>query len=461
MLEPYITESVCPVCLRRISAQKVPVDSIVLMKKTCPEHGSFEVILWRGEPNMETWHRYKIPVHPDVCYTDIQEGCPFDCGICKAHEQLPCSALLEITDRCNLRCPVCFADSGKKSEDPDIEKIAFWYDQIMAAAGACSIQLSGGEPTMRDDLPAIISLGRKKGFYFIQLNTNGLRLASEKGYADNLKKAGLVSVFLQFDGVDDNTYLFIRGRPLLSEKLRAIDACGKAGLGVILVPTILPGINTHTIGAIIELALDLAPAVRGVHFQPITYCGRYPQSLSIPERVTLPEIMQAVEEQTGGMVKTSDFSPPGCEHSLCSFHGSFIRTSNGGLKSIASKTNDLCKPCCDFGGAGRTVSLVARQWSAPLLDKAVSCVPKESSYKHCGCAHDVRSDDSPIDIDIFLRDARELSFTISCMAFQDAWNLDLERLKGCCIFIVAPDGRLVPFCAYNLTGIKGKRLYRD
>jgi uncharacterized radical SAM superfamily Fe-S cluster-containing enzyme len=452
------TESVCPVCLKRVSAEKVIHAGVVTMEKTCPDHGPFETILWRGEPAMETWLRAKEPVHPQVCYTDTDRGCPFDCGLCEAHEQLPCSVLLEVTERCNLQCPVCFADSDTKGEDPDIEKISFWYRRVMAAAGTCSIQLSGGEPTMRDDLPAIIELGRKIGFSFIQLNTNGLRLASERGYAHSLKKSGLTSVFLQFDGVDDDVYRSLRGRPLMREKLRAIEICGEAALGVVLVPTLLPGVNTHSIGGVVKLALNLAPVVRGVHFQPISYFGRYPKGPCGFERITLPEVMRALEEQTEGMVHVNDFSPPGCEHALCSFHGSFIRMPDGRLNPIAGKADSSCCASVSPGGVGRTIALVSRQWSAPVSEKTTPliCLDKELE---CGCACDIPPD-GPIDLDTFLRDARSMSFTISCMAFQDAENLDLERLKGCCISIVAQDGRLVPFCAYNLTGATGQRLYR-
>ena len=190
------TESICPVCLQRIPAKREVRGQEVAMVKECPVHGVFEDILWRGDPSMENWQRPKTAVHPPVSYAGVREGCPFDCGLCPDHEQIPCSVLLEVTHRCNLRCPVCFADAGSQcGEDPDLDRISFWYRQVMPVAGACSIQLSGGEPTMRDDLPVIIELGRKNGFSFIQVNTNGLRLAEDRAYVQTLKDAGLASVF--------------------------------------------------------------------------------------------------------------------------------------------------------------------------------------------------------------------------------------------------------------------------
>jgi uncharacterized radical SAM superfamily Fe-S cluster-containing enzyme len=353
---------------------------------------------------------------------------------------------------------VCFADSGSENiADPNLETIAFWFSRVMEVAGACNIQLSGGEPTLRNDLPSIIEIGRKTGFSFIQLNTNGLDLSSRKDYARTLKDAGLVSVFLQFDGVDDDVYRSLRGRPLLSEKLQAIEHCSEAGLGVVLVPTLVPGVNTDAIGSLVKLALKLGPTVRGVHFQPMSYFGRYPEKPVHRSRITLPEVMQALEEQTEGMIKVDQFSPPGCEHSLCSFHGTFIRIADGGLKSITEKPDRSCCFQTTSAGARRTVAFVSQQWAAPAPHNYFPMAEKRS----CCTPRIEPSSAGPVDLDTFLEQVRSNSFTISCMAFQDVWTLDLERLRGCCIFVVARDGSLVPFCSYNLTSTIGQRLYRD
>ena len=275
---PNETESLCPVCLKRIKATRLLQGDEVFLVKECEDHGSFRTVIWRGEPSMAEWRRPKDPVHPDLCYGTVEKGCPFDCGLCEAHEQLPCSVLIEVTDRCNLHCAVCFADSGRgEAEDPSLEKISWLLERAMAAAGPCNLQLSGGEPTLRDDLPEIVEVARRIGYSFIQVNTNGLRLASDKAYVRRLQAAGLSSVFLQFDGVDDEIYRSLRGRALLDQKLRAVKNCGETGLGVVLVPTLVRGVNTDSIGAIVRQALQLAPTVRGIHFQPISYFGRFPE----------------------------------------------------------------------------------------------------------------------------------------------------------------------------------------
>lgn len=454
------TGSLCPVCLKRIEAKRVAEGNEVFLVKECGDHGSFKTIIWRGEPSMADWQRAKEPVHPEVCYGRVERGCPFDCGLCAAHEQLPCSVLMEVTDRCNLHCPVCFADSGgRQTEDPSLEEISRLLERAMAAAGPCNLQLSGGEPTLRDDLSRIVEAARRVGYSFIQVNTNGLRLASEREYAKRLRAAGLSSVFLQFDAADDEAHRTLRGRPLLDQKLQAVANSGEAGLGVVLVPTLVRGVNTASIGGIVRQALQLTPVVRGIHFQPISYFGRFAGPTDDGRRFTLPELMRCLEEQTEGLVRVADFSPPGCEHALCSFHATYVRSAGGSLRPIGRFQADDCCQASIGGGVKKTVETVSRRWTlpsaAPFLGREP---PKESTC--CEAGPEVTRVEGVLDLDLFLKEAASRSFTISAMAFQDAENLDLERLRGCCISVISPDGLLVPFCAYNLTARDGKNLYR-
>ena len=422
----------------------------VYLEKSCADHGSWQVPVWCGEPAYEQWQRPKEPSRPELCYAPVKDGCPFDCGLCAEHRQYPCSVLLEVTKRCSLGCPVCFAAVGEgvgAGSDPDLATIDGWYDRVMAAAGPCNIQLSGGEPTQRDDLPEIIALGRRKGFNFIQVNSNGLRLAEEAGYARTLAEGGLSTVFLQFDATNDMVYSKLRGRPLLRVKEKAVQSCGEAGLGVVLVPTLVPGVNTGEVGAIIRFALAHLQVVRGVHFQPISYFGRYSLDNQSFERFTLPEVMRAIEEQTDGLMRASDFAPPGGENARCSFHGSFFQMPDGRLRRTTSSTTSCCSKSDGHDGLLRTIGTVARQWSAP---------PASS-----GAKQPLTGDDGVLDLDAFLDRATNYSLSVSCMVFQDAWNLDLERLRDCCISVMSPEGQLVPFCAYNLTSENGETLYRN
>ena len=441
------TESICPECLARIAARRVSVGDQVVLKKECPEHGPFQTVIWRGEPDYGSWDRPKIPSRPQFSLTEMSRGCPWDCGLCPGHRQQTCCTLIEVTQRCDLTCNVCFADAGPGSgSDPSFNDIREMYESLLAAGGPFNVQLSGGEPTLRDDLPEIISLGLSMGFEFVQLNTNGLRLAREPLYVESLKRAGLSCVFLQFDGLEDEIYEKLRGRPLCKDKERAVKHCVENEIGVILVPTLVPGVNTHQIGAIIDFALHHVQGVRGVHFQPVSYFGRHPGPPQDKDRITIPEIIRGIEAQTQGRIKTEHFKPPGAENALCSFHGNFVLLASGELKPWTF--HDPAKSCCSQEPVGQAV-LKARQFQAQFW----SCCKEDPSVQRMG--------PSLGGWDVFLDRARTHSFCISAMAFQDAWNLDLERLKDCHLHVLHPDGRLVPFCAYNLTDTRGRSFYRN
>ncbi|QJB57422.1 radical SAM (seleno)protein TrsS [Pseudodesulfovibrio sp. zrk46] len=436
-----IPRSVCPVCLRPIPASHETVGDETFIVKACPDHGEFRTVVWRGSPDFSDWSRTKIPSLPRKPFTRAEKGCPMDCGLCDGHRQHTCTAVLEITQRCNLSCPVCFASSGKGTQaEPDVDKIDFLLDRVLESSGRCNLQLSGGEPTVRADLDRLIRLAKNKGFPFVQLNSNGLRFAHEDGFAEKMAQVGLDSVFLQFDGTENDIYQELRGQPLLDDKLRAISNLMNAGIGIVLVPTVVPGVNDSNLGAIIQLASKFSPGVRGVHFQPVSYFGRYPDSPQDNQRITLPEIMRLLECQTHGAMRASHFTPPGCEHSHCSFHANYVVSNNGKLTRLGTDGKCGCTPRPASEGADKAKAFVKRQWTAPMTEL--------SEFK----AQD--------DLDRFISRAASHTLAISAMAFQDCWTLDLERLKGCCIHEVAPDGRLIPFCAYNLTSMSGEALYR-
>jgi hypothetical protein len=469
------TESLCPQCLKRIPAERVAEGDSVYLEKNCPEHGPFRTIIWRGPPAYEAWAEpaaEKRPSPPSRHPTPVDLGCPFDCGLCAEHRQPSCCVVMEVTKRCDLRCSVCFAGGGAETADPDLGTIESWYQRLLASNGPCNIQLSGGEPTLRDDLPEIITLGRSLGFSYFQLNTNGLRLARDPGYLRRLKEAGVSCVFLQFDGTDDAVYQAIRGAALLELKTRAIAHCAAVHLGVVLVPTLIPGVNTGEIGPILDYALARVPAVRGVHFQPVSYFGRYPEPPRDADRITIPEVMSQIEQQTSGRIKVAELRSPAAESPYCSFHGNFILTPDGALQPAAnaapsgccgsSASSGECRPLVQIGlGGGETAAqaskkaqqYVALRWTLP--DAEASGDPVHSSAAPGSSA--MMKIDS---LDAFLEQSRKRSFCVSGMAFQDAWNVDIERLRECFIHVVGPHPGIVPFCAYNMTSMMGDALYR-
>ena len=243
MTQPLATtESLCPVCLARVPAFRAEQDGDIFLIKECPTHGRFRTVIWRGAGSYADWQENSIPAAaPDVTASGVAQGCPFDCGLCAAHESGTCTVVMEVTQRCDLGCPVCFAASaGHGAGDPDMDTIRRMFETVADYAGNCSIQLSGGEPTTRDDLGDIITLGKWLGFSHIQVNTNGLRISRDRAYLRRLVEAGVDLIYLQFDGTTDDVYRKLRGRALLAQKLQAIENCAAERIGVLLVPTVVP-----------------------------------------------------------------------------------------------------------------------------------------------------------------------------------------------------------------------------
>ncbi|MBV7274047.1 radical SAM protein [Clostridium sp. PL3] len=441
----FKTESLCPHCFKKIPAEKILEDNKVYMEKYCAEHGKFKTIIWSGSTSIESWIRNKERAHIKNPNKSVEKGCPFDCGLCVEHRQHTCTALIEVTQRCNLNCSFCFANScADKERDPSIEKIKFLYEEVLKYSGKCNIQLSGGEPTVRDDLPQIISLGKELGFSFIQVNTNGIRMAQDEEYVRELKEAGLDSIFLQFDGTNNSIYKKLRGAELLDLKIKVVENCKKYNIGVVLVPTLIPDVNVDNIGKIIDFALDNISTVRGVHFQPVSYFGRIPEMPRDEQRITLPELMDNIEKQTNGKFKLNTMKPPGCENALCSFHGNYIYKNKDELINITKNSSCCGKIEKAEEGAIKAKEFVSRNWSSRKLD----------TFKGKLSSRKVTSWDE------ILYSIKNYSFSISAMAFQDVWNIDLERVKDCCIHVVSPEGKLIPFCMYNLTDVQGNYMYR-
>ncbi len=437
------TKSVCPVCLQVLAAVITEKDGFVYLEKRCDEHGFFSTLIWEDSLKSYLAWENKMPVRVEhAAQSKAEKGCPYDCGHCENHLQETCCMLLEITSRCNLYCPVCFADSreDKEQDDLPLEDIGRQLDFLQRAGGKFNIQLSGGEPTVREDMEEVVALVKKKKFPYVQLNTNGLRLAEEEGYAKKLKKAGLDAVFLQFDGVSDEVYQTLRGKPLWKQKQIAVVRAAEAGLGVVLVPTLVYGVNHHQIGDILRYALGHMPAVRGVHFQPVSLFGRYPKRLT-DKPLTIPFLLRAIEQQTQGVIKREYFAGGGAESAYCSLLASIVIMENGEVFAAEKEKSACCEATIE-----RSRKYVAKQWSAS------SDIYEVEQEQEDGNAF--------ASLDAFLNRSRTHRLTISAMFFQDAYSLDLNRLKQCKVGVLAGE-KIIPFCAYNLTALDGTALYRN
>ncbi len=458
------TRSICPVCQKPVEAEYVEKDGKVFIRKTCRDHGSWEAYIACCVKDYTDWTAHSVVnVRPEKTITKgTDDRCPLDCGICDKHLQTACCVLMEVTKRCNQHCPYCFAKSEKDAAlEPGLDEIGRKYDLLLELGEEerpFNIHLSGGEPTVREDLPEIIEMGQKKGFVYIQINTNGRRLALDNEYAGVLKEAGASVIYLQFDGTDDRIYQTLRGEPLLNIKVKAIENCKKARIPVILVPTIAKNVNLHNIGSMMEFLLDNLSVVKGIHFQPVSFFGRYPEKVyqngkkwtDFENRVTLFDVMREVEKQTGSKFKYEDFRPSSIGHTLCSFHGSYINQNDGTVKPLINDKNYDSKACCcnttppDI--MKKTRDYVLNKWNLPEQENYSACCDGNTSESHgstCCC------ESQTMDFDQFINEMKSNMFTVTGMAFQDRSNLDAERLKRCRVQVLSPDNRLIPFCAYN------------
>ena len=425
------TYSVCPVCGRRLPAKIVVKKGAAYLEKSCPVHGGFSVLIWKNKRNLFSWYGDTAPLKKGE-----NSDCPSACavsGLCAEHKNDTCCVILEVTERCNLCCRYCFAD---KKSGPDIPFVELCREMAgFVVPGRTLVQMSGGEPTLREDLPELITAAKGLGCKYVQLNSNGIRLAEDEAYVKKLVDAGLSFVFLQFDGTDDGIYKTLRGRPLFAVKEKAIENCARHNLGVTLVPTVVPGVNDKAVGDILRYAVGRSPAVRGVHFQPVAYLGRIPAIPSGDSRLTLDELICAIEEQSGGLVMAENLQPSQCDHPLCGFHGDFIVKKDGTLYSLTKKREDAPACCCGAESpADKNREFVGRRWLR--------------TENNCCCAPAAKEEIT--DMDYFLSRLSTNGFTVTSMAFQDAGSLDVERLRMCSLH-VAKEGKLVPFCVNYLT----------
>lgn len=311
-----LTRSICPVCRKVIDAEILVKDNKVYMHKYCPEHGWHDSLISSDLQHYRTSLQYNKPGTIPLAFGSlVDKGCPEDCGLCPEHKQHTCLGILEITDACSLKCPTCFANAGGKNF-LSLQQVEKMLDFLLACEGSPEVvQFSGGEPTLHPQLMEIISMARNMGIKVVQLNTNGVRIAEDDAFLNQLARVK-PSIYLQFDGFTPEVYHQLRGTDLTEIKMKAIDRLAERGFNIVLAATVVKGVNDDQVGRIAELAIR-HPRIRGVMFQPVTYTGRHtgPDPMS---RTTLPDVVAALEEQTGGLLIKKDFVPIPCPYPTCS-----------------------------------------------------------------------------------------------------------------------------------------------
>ena len=477
---PKITQSLCPECIRLIEARVFEEHGKVWMEKSCPQHGHFRDLVYsdaRLYLKMEEWsfgdnRGLTNPAIPNA------KRCPEQCGLCSMHTSHTGMANLDLTNRCNLTCPVCFANANAAGYlyEPSFDQVRRMLMALRAEQPVSGriVQFSGGEPTIYPRFVDAVRLAKELGFSHIQAATNGIKF-TDLEFAHECKEAGLHTLYLQFDGVCDEIYARTRGESLYEKKLKCIENVRKAGMKICFVPTIVKGVNDHQIGDIIRVALDNVDCVSAISFQPVSFTGRISRRELEQKRFTQSDLAHPVADQTGICDPYEDWFPRACVTPF----SKLLSALRGDPTTMLS-----CHPHCsigtylfvdknkkgtpvtrfvDVGAMFQDVDLLARKAQSARVKLFSKISAWSSLRKHF---HEDRAPEG-LTFTKFLETlqgmmdkqygrgfAEQAGFSyktlmVAGMHFMDVYNYDVERVKRCVIHYAAPNGLIYPFCTYN------------
>ncbi len=461
------TNSLCPKCKKVISAEIFQENCKVYIRKTCPEHGEWSDLYWSDYDQYIRAEKYAYAgtklENPGV---STKLGCPYDCGICPEHKSHTVLAIIDITNRCNLRCPICFAHAGAAGYlyEPTKEEIKKMLENLRnnRPVAPSGLQFSGGEPTVREDLSELINMARDIGFIHVEINSNGIKMAESVDYCKSLKEAGASTVYLQFDGVTPEPYKITRGFDLLPIKRRALQNLKKAGFhSVVLVPVLVGGVNIDQVGDIIRFAIENRDVVRCVNFQPVAITGRIDTKKRAQMRVTIPDLIRLINEQTNGLIKESDWFPVPTPVPFAKFishlkneeYVDFSAHPHCGMATYLIMENDQVELISKYLNVEGLISSINK--ANTRLESGKTTTAKASAIS--GVMKNVK-------IGIFskyllpimkngnydsLSDLHHKMVMISSMHFMDPYNFDLERVQRCVVHYATPNGKIIPFCTMN------------
>ena len=485
------TSSVCSTCLYPVEAKIIFKNDHVYMDKWCPVHGIERVLMMDDVAYYRSCREVyvKRPEMPQTFATPMQFGCPYDCGLCPDHMQHSCLTIVEITDVCNLDCPVCFADSGMSRETTlphlsyqhkSLETVKAMLDTVVACEGEPDVvQLSGGEPTLHPQLFEILDYIQTLPIRHVMINTNGIRLAKEPEFvakladyahrfnntdqnssADHPKKIQGLEIYLQFDSLNDEHMTVLRGAKLTRIHEQALANLEAHNLSTTLVATIKKGLNDGEMGKIIEHALTYR-CIRGVSFQPLSESGRVGvneetdlKNDDSKKRLTISEMRRQIAEQSD-VFTLDDIVPVPCNPDTLAM-GYALKThsiTDEKNQPVVAPLTRYLTPDIIMNGGGNTILF---EQNPDVQAKA-----KEQLFKVLSTNHSPESQANCLSELLCCLpkiDAPHLSydnvFRVMIVQFMDAQNLDIRALKKSCIHFAQPDGTMIPFESFNL-------FYRD
>jgi len=436
-----LTNSICRHCLNKVEAKIIIQQSQVYLLKNCLTHGQEQVLISTDVNYYEKCRQFLKPGDlPKQFNTEINKGCPFDCGLCPDHEQHSCVSLIEITERCNLTCPICYANSSPmQGRHKSLAEIETMLDLIVANEGQPDVvQLSGGEPTIHPQLFEILDLAKQRPIRHLMLNTNGIKIAQDRELVKKLASyAPGFEIYLQFDTLSPQVWRQLRGVDLSEIKQQALAHLNEFNLSTTLVATLQKGLNTQEIGPLLEFALS-QPAVRGITFQPVQVAGRLGQFNPLQHRVTLSEIRTAILEQST-LLSSEDLIPVPCHPDAITM-GYALK-----LEEEVIPLTRLFVPEELLATVGNTITFEQipelKQKIYDLFNTSASVETASETLRSIMCCL------PKIDVPNL---KYENLFRVIIMQFYDAYNFDVRGVKKSCVHVVQTDGRIIPFDTMNL-----------
>ncbi len=476
---PKETLSVCPVCKKVIPATIYEENGKVMYKKTCPEHGEF-IDVYFGDVEaylrLEKWAVDGIGVEDPVA--EVYDGFPPECEGCPTHYSHTSLANVDLTNRCNLKCPICFANANAAGYvyEPDLETVRQMLVDLREErpVPTPAVQFAGGEPTIYPHFLEAVRMAKELGFAQIQVATNGIRLARDPNFAQAMLDAGMHTIYLQFDGFKEETYIKARNRPMfLKDKLLAIEHARNTKpkpLSTVLVPVIVKGINDDEVGKIVKFALENLDVIRAVNFQPVSFSGRINQNERIRGRYTTGDLMRDLAEQTEFIDGPEDFFPIPAgailselvsqimkdpkvaftSHPACGAAAYLIRDKEGKVTSIAKfiDVDGLLEDVKDLVESGELEKVGKLRGALKAYNVFKRHFDKEKAPKGLNILSMIKG--------VLMKGNKASlgefhwrTLFIGSMHFQDLYNYDIARIKRCVIHYTTPDHRIIPFCSYN------------